>query len=212
MSNSNETNNADSNIVNTKRVLFVLVVLGLLVVGFYYFNFNSHILKKEIWQNVFQNISESNDKWGAFGDYVGGILNPVIAAFAFYLIAKTYELQKTELEATRSLLELSTNAQKEQIKLAALTALLNSNLTRISMLESEKISLLQGTIPASREPGNYQEHVQQGVTSLIDSRCSEAEVRKEKIKARLSEIEIEVKNLAIKNNKLEEQIEAFLAQ
>jgi hypothetical protein len=109
------------------------------VVSFYFVNFHN-------------GFSKINGDWGTFGDYVGGILNPVIASFAFYLIAKTYELQKTELKATRGLLEVSTDAQKKQIELAALTALLNSNLTRISLLESEKISLLQGTLPEPKEP------------------------------------------------------------
>ena len=92
----------------------------LLVVGFYFFNFNFHLLKNENWRTFLK--SENTGSWGTFGDYVGGILNPVIAAFAFYLIAKTYELQKTELEETRKLLKVSTDAQNKQIKLAALTA------------------------------------------------------------------------------------------
>jgi hypothetical protein len=143
VSNSNKTNSADLNNIKTGWILAILVGIGLIIVGFYFFNFNFHILKNEGWWKVFQNLSVDTGKWGTFGDYVGGILNPVIAAFAFYLIAKTYELQKRELEATRILLEVSTDAQKKQIKLAALTALLNSNLTRISLLESEKLSLLE---------------------------------------------------------------------
>jgi predicted RNase H-like HicB family nuclease/uncharacterized membrane protein len=122
---------------NHPFVVICLIVLG--VVSFYFVNFHN-------------GFSKINGDWGTFGDYVGGILNPVIASFAFYLIAKTYELQKTELKATRGLLEVSTDAQKKQIELAALTALLNSNLTRISLLESEKISLLQGTLPEPKEP------------------------------------------------------------
>ncbi|TAN68028.1 MAG: hypothetical protein EPN17_10030 [Methylobacter sp.] len=141
MSNSNKTSSADLNSIKTGWVLTILVVIGLVIVGFYFFNFNSHILKNEGLWKVFQNLSADTGNWGTFGDYVGGILNPVIAAFAFYLIAKTYELQKRELEATRSLLEVSTDAQKNQIKLAALTALLNSNLMKIDMLNSERINL-----------------------------------------------------------------------
>ncbi|MCX7086693.1 MAG: hypothetical protein NTV00_01435, partial [Methylococcales bacterium] len=73
----------------------------------------------------------------------GGILNPVIAGFAFYLIAETYKLQKKELEATRKLLQVSADAQKDQIKLAALTARLNLNLTKISLLKTENFELLK---------------------------------------------------------------------
>lgn len=138
MNNSNETNNVDLNNINTKQVIKSIFLIVLVVVGFYFVNFHN-------------GLSEKNEVWGTFGDYLGGILNPIIAAFAFYLIAKTYELQKRELEATRSLLEVSTNAQKEQLKLAALTAIINSNLTRIGFLKSEKISLEQGTLKDSND-------------------------------------------------------------
>ncbi len=94
MSNSNETNNADLKNSKTGWTPTILIGIGSVIIGFYFFNFNSHILKNEDWWNVFQNLSKDTGNWGTFGDYVGGILNPVIAAFAFYLIAKTYELQK----------------------------------------------------------------------------------------------------------------------
>ncbi len=50
-------------------------------------------------------LSNKNEVFGQFGDYFGGILNPIIAGFAFYLIAATYDLQKTELEETRKITE-----------------------------------------------------------------------------------------------------------
>jgi len=70
MSNSNETNNDDSNNINTKRVVLVISLIILAVVGIYFFNFHYRV-------------SEKNEVWGAFGDYFGGILNPVIAASHF---------------------------------------------------------------------------------------------------------------------------------
>jgi len=161
-------------------VLFVLVVLGLIVVGFYYFNFNSHILKRDIWQNVFQNLSESNDKWGAFGDYVGGILNPIIAAFAFYLIAKTYELQKSESTKT--------------IKIAALTALLNSNLTKIGLLESEKTQWLQ----------SHERLLSKKFTG------ESYEIHLSKVEMKIWEIESEIDELKEKNKGFERQIESLV--
>ena len=110
------------------KYLIIIAAIILVVIGFYFYKF-------------YNGFSKDNGVWGTFGDYVGGILNPIISAFAFYLIAKTYELQKRELEATRNLLEVSTSAQNNQIKLAALTALFNSNLMRINILETEKIQL-----------------------------------------------------------------------
>ena len=196
MSDSNSSN------IKTGWVLAILIGIVLLVVGFYFFNFNFHLLKNENWSDIFKNLSKDTGSWGTFGDYVGGILNPVIAAFAFYLIAKTYELQKRELEETRNLLEVSTDAQKNQIKLAALTALLNSNLTRIGLLESEKISLLQGILP------DHEIHTTQ---AMRNQRIpgAKAESLEEIIKARRNVIKNEINRLTEKNNKLEEQIEAF---
>ncbi|MFI3137853.1 MAG: hypothetical protein QX197_13845, partial [Methylococcaceae bacterium] len=130
MSNQNNTDSTDSKGIKTGWVIATLVGIAVAVVGFYMFNFH-------------KGLSVENEIWGTFGDYVGGILNPVIAGFAFYLIAETYKLQKKELEATRKLLQVSADAQKDQIKLAALTARLNLNLTKISLLKTENFELLK---------------------------------------------------------------------
>jgi hypothetical protein len=194
MSDSNSSN------IKTGWVLAILIGIVLLVVGFYFFTFNSHILKNENWPDIFKNLSKDTGSWGTFGDYVGGLLNPVIAAFAFYLIAKTYELQKRELEATRSLLKVSTDAQKEQIKLAALTALLNSNLMRIGMLESKKIAVSK-RIPSEPRPNMFASQTTES------SRITQ---RYESVDNELEYIQQQIYNLEDKNNKLEGQIDAFL--
>ena len=83
------------------KYLIPITLIILVVVGFYFFNFH-HSLSKE------------NNAWGTFGDYVGGILNPVIAFGALYLIAETYKLQKIELEKTTELLKISTDDKKNK--------------------------------------------------------------------------------------------------
>lgn len=198
MSNSNETNSTDLNSIKTGRVLVILVGLGLVIVGFYYVNFQYLPERNEVWWPFFQYLSEKNEDWGTFGDYVGGILNPVIAAFAFYLIAKTYELQKRELEETRKLLEVSTDAQNNQVKLAALTALLNSNLTKISLFKSEGIELRQqqGLVGSNILPSGHD--------MAQDQREHLSEIRR-----MLVETENKINELKEKNDKLEEQIEVL---
>jgi large-conductance mechanosensitive channel len=188
MSNSNEIIGADSNNINTKQVIKVIGFIVLGVVGFYFANFHN-------------GLSGENGAWGTFGDYFGGILNPVIASFAFYLIAKTYELQKRELEATRSLLEVSTDAQKNQIKLAALTALLNSNLTRISLLESEKLSLLESELrnPRSKAEVDCYDYQRKALRGEFGTH----------VKDRRDYIKDEITELEKKNIGLETQIEEF---
>jgi len=208
--NSNRTGDADPSNIKTKKVVAVLCIIVLVVIGFYIVNFHS-------------GLSKENDVWGTFGDYVGGILNPVIAAFAFYLIAKTYELQKTELEATRSLLEVSTNAQKEQIKLAALTAHLNSVLMRIDILKSERLSLLQG-VPIEPKKEDGSSALPRINNPIVDSHKKQLEVFENMMAKNLSffnfdkgtpegqrfiKIEKDITELTEKSVELEKQIESF---
>jgi large-conductance mechanosensitive channel len=91
MNNSNKTINADSNNIKTTVVIIVICVIVLVVFGFYFAYFHN-------------GLSEKNEVWGTFGDYFGGILNPVIAAFALYLIVETYKLQKQESKLSRDAL------------------------------------------------------------------------------------------------------------
>jgi hypothetical protein len=71
-------------------------------------------------------LSKLSGDWGTFGDYFGGLLNPVVASFAFYWITKSFRLQKEELYETRKSLIESAKAQDQQVTLAALTALINA--------------------------------------------------------------------------------------
>jgi predicted RNase H-like HicB family nuclease/large-conductance mechanosensitive channel len=103
------------NRIKTNKAVSFVILVAAIVFGIYFSKFH-------------YGLSDDNGKWGTFGDYVGGMLNPIIAGFALYLIAESYKLQKKELEETRKLLKVSTDAQINQIKIAAITALLNSNL------------------------------------------------------------------------------------
>lgn len=162
-----------------KHPLVVVIGIMLVVFSFYFAKFHN-------------GFSDTNGDWGTFGDYVGGILNPVIASFAFYLIAKTYELQETELKETRKLLKVSTDAQNKQVKLAVLTALFNSNLTRIDLLESQKIPWL----------GIHERGLSQGSSPELEAQIDNA----------INRIEVEMKVLKNESIIFEEQIKAFLKE
>ncbi|NOV28698.1 hypothetical protein DDY07_02880 [Methylomonas sp. ZR1] len=114
---------SEANVFKTKEMI-VIYAIFFFVFASYFINFNDQV-------------SKDTQVWGAFGSYIGGILSPIVAVFAFYLICKTYELQKDELEKTRQLLQQSTDAQEKNIKLAALTQFININLERISVLQVE---------------------------------------------------------------------------
>ncbi len=110
----------------------------MIVIGFYSSNFTS-LLSNNIKEflNFKLELSTENGDWGTFGDYFGGILNPITSAFAFYLVAKTYNLQK--------------ESQFDQLKLAALTVNLNSKLTRVSFLHSEKNQIFNSLTDSQRD-------------------------------------------------------------
>ncbi len=59
----------------------LLAGFAFMVAGLYFYNFNDYM-------------AQNQSTWGAFGDYIGGILNPVIAFFVFYYVVKNYESQK----------------------------------------------------------------------------------------------------------------------
>jgi hypothetical protein len=79
-----------------------------------------------------QPLSQGSDNWGQFGDFVGGILNPVMAYAAFFWLTKSVRLQKQELAETKTALQDSANAQEEQVK----QSILSSRLTALSALSS----------------------------------------------------------------------------
>jgi hypothetical protein len=123
------------------------------------------------------------------------------------LIYKTYVLQKTELEETRKLLKISTDAQKSQVKLAALTALISTNLARIDFLNFEKTELLNVLVVkpnaidtrSIEELGEFEDGVEKGY------------YREDyHVIQRVRKIYGEIKSLTDKTNNFEEQIEVFL--
>lgn len=52
--------------------------------------------------------------WGAFGDYVGGLLNPLISLFTLIVAMKVWGLQKTELLETRKAVEEQGKTAEQQ--------------------------------------------------------------------------------------------------
>lgn len=91
-----------------------------------------------------QSPAQDAEKWGQFGDFVGGLLNPVVAFAAFYWLTQSVKLQKTELAETREELRKSALAQQKQvengnksIQIAALTAVVSAGQVQIGALEQE---------------------------------------------------------------------------
>lgn len=48
-----------------------------------------------------QSLSDDSNRWGVFGDFIGGVFNPLIALLAAFWIIKSFRLQQTEFREAR---------------------------------------------------------------------------------------------------------------
>lgn len=115
------------------RWKWCIASLALILVIGYLFYFAYHLE---------QNPAKDAEKWGQFGDFFGGILNPLVAFAAFYWLTQSVKIQKNELEETRKALLDSAKAQKDQvvngdrnIKISALTTIVNAGNSQINTID-----------------------------------------------------------------------------
>ncbi|WP_054926342.1 hypothetical protein [Pseudomonas sp. NBRC 111142] len=67
--------------------------------------------------NFFGWFSSSKEVWGQFGDYVGGVLNPVLSFMALIAVVKSLKYQSEEVKEARSEASAAISMQKEQTKI-----------------------------------------------------------------------------------------------
>ncbi|AWB57194.1 hypothetical protein [Colwellia sp. Arc7-D] len=95
---------AEKNALGMKKKLGTLIVIVLiiitLVISLYIYQFNSYA------------ISDKPQDWGPFGDFFGGVLNPILAFCSFIALLYTIHIQQNELALTRIELKRSVEAQK----------------------------------------------------------------------------------------------------
>jgi hypothetical protein len=84
-------------------LLYIAFALLFIVLSIYFFNFHA-------------NFSTDKGDWGAFGDFLGGTLNPLFALLSLFAILYTIKIQTQELQATKEELSKSRIAQEEQSK------------------------------------------------------------------------------------------------
>lgn len=99
-------------------------------------------------------LTQDLSKWGQLGDTVGGLLNPLLAFFAFLVLFKSFDLQKRELKATNDALENSaTHAYRQvellesQISLQSQSQLRAEILSHLRMASDELTAALSAEIP-----------------------------------------------------------------
>lgn len=166
------------------RIWIIVFALVLLISYFLYFHLYLGIPA-----------SKEAGSWAEFGDFFGGILNPLVAFAAFYWLTQSVKLQKIELAETRRELEASARAQEGQFKasqqsvrIAAITALVNSIELQIEAKRNESREL---KIPAPKYLGdrNHNSEVEKYMNYLskIANECDQLEKRKNKL---LEELEM----------------------
>ncbi|KPA54023.1 hypothetical protein VT25_02995 [Photobacterium leiognathi subsp. mandapamensis] len=94
----------EKNINRSKLIAVILVLVIPSLYGFWFGYIND------------QSLSIDSSFWGTFGDFIGGILNPIIALMAFYWLTMSVLIQKTELSETQKILAETEKSQREQAK------------------------------------------------------------------------------------------------
>lgn len=65
-------------------------------------------------RNFHGSLSDEHGNWGTFGDFVGGVLNPTIAALALFWLINSVKLQIEELKKTNNALEATVKTSQHQ--------------------------------------------------------------------------------------------------
>ena len=105
-----------------------------------------------------QELSTDASLWGSFGDFVGGILNPLIAYSAFYWLTVSVLIQKRELADTKKALIESSEAQKEQVAFSRISAkveVLKLQLNQINMELDVQLTYRTGLINNGMVKGQF---------------------------------------------------------
>ena len=84
-----------------RRTLIIAGVIFLSTVAFYVYQFGG-------------SLSACHSRWGEFGDYTGGVLNPIFALFALVVLLRTVQLQTDELRLSNRELQHSSKALRDQ--------------------------------------------------------------------------------------------------
>lgn len=103
-------------------------------------------------------VSDDPAVWGQFGDYVGGLLNPLIALLAFYWLTRSVLIQRQELQDTKQALKDSATAQLKQERNSASAARISALSTMLSSVNADveaarsTLRQMESPLPATAHP------------------------------------------------------------
>lgn len=92
-----------------------------------------------IWLGVLNNqeLSTHSADWGSFGDFFGGILNPIIGVMTLYWVIIAVRYQQEELGQAREALSKSSEAQVKAAHLQRINAALSALTAELSVIQSD---------------------------------------------------------------------------
>ncbi len=91
-----------------KSIFYTVAVIAFLVV----------VVSVATYVNVFgSTLSNSHERWGQFGDYFGGLLNPIFAMLAFLALLWSIMLQAREFRSASKLLSRQVDSSSEQLSI-----------------------------------------------------------------------------------------------
>lgn len=133
--------------INKLAMIITVALMALVVVyGLYCLNFFSDF-----------KFSKDTDTWGTFGDYVGGILNPILSFLTLIALILTLHLQRTQLDISKEELKLSREelkasreALEKSAEAQALTANALNEQTKYAVM-SARLSALNASIAVVTE-------------------------------------------------------------
>lgn len=108
MNHQEKNDGDDGNTNKTKRWLLWIAVLAVIAIiavwGFYFWNFR-------------YSLSDNQNVWGTFGDFVGGALNPILAFLGLIALLWTIMQNQIELKATHKELRIANEHYDRQYEL-----------------------------------------------------------------------------------------------
>lgn len=157
------------------KIITLSLIVILIVWGGYYLNFGleGHISKK-------------TDVWGQFGDYVGGVLNPILSFISIYLLINSLSLQR---EANASLVkevnrqESLENYKKFETRFFHLIDSLEKNFSRFGICIGDVDGEEDG-ITEKYNSGAAVTYIEDSLLVLVEEKIS-----KDRIKEWLAEID-----------------------
>ncbi|MCC4775885.1 hypothetical protein AB4077_14450 [Vibrio cyclitrophicus] len=205
----NSKKNAHS--VNKEVLLYISILTTLVIisiVGFYIYNF------KEL------SISPDPEKWGPFGDFFGGVLNPILAFISFLALLYTIHMQQMELSLTRTELERSVSAQQdtasfaksqneitiEQIKRIESNEKKNDIYKLIGSIENKVSSVLSSEVRSYRTNNDI---TLEKVFYFINRDIDKGGLTKDKVFDIRDEYKIQLDNLETQLSELDRLIDCF---